>query len=154
MKTLQDRKRLPRVQLIGCQFVKMVCPKDLLKCFQKLRSVTIWVFHLCQKLTFWVLSQFNFRVLSKLDFLSFGAICGFEFHNSLSFFYVVTIGVIDFFWLFEIIVLLLFYFFILVVIWVFFSVGTIWILDFFHHLSFIFFSHFEFCHKLDFVIIN
>ena len=88
-KTLQDRKTLPKVHLIGCWGVKLFLPKDFLKFCQK------WS---CHNLIFWVLSQFEIRVLSQFEFfafchnLSFWVFSQFGFCHNLSF-WVVTFSV-------------------------------------------------------------
>ena len=85
-KTSRDCKKLPRVHFIGCQGVKLFLPKNFLKFCHKL-IVRLWVFKICQNLSFWVLSQFDlefcynlsFLILSQFRFFSFVAIWVFEF---------------------------------------------------------------------------
>ena len=98
-KILQDRKRLPRVYIIGCRGVKLSYQKTCLMFCQKLGiirnfnfkfCVTIWIdfFH---SLSFWVLSHFEFLSLVAIGFFefccyfSFVPIWVFEFCHNLRF---------------------------------------------------------------------
>ena len=82
-KTSRDRKKLPGVHFIGCQCVKLFLPKYFLKFCHKL-IVRLWVFKICQNLSFWVLSQFDLEFSYNLSFwfyhnLNFLVLLLFEF---------------------------------------------------------------------------
>ena len=82
-KTLQDRKTLPRIHIIGCRCAKLFLPKDrfkycqnvrfwVLSGFQFLGFIRIKVFEFCCYLSFFLLlfelSQFEVSVLSQYEF--------------------------------------------------------------------------------------
>ena len=125
---MQNLKTLPRVHLNGCQGVMLFLPKDY--------------FRFCQKLSFWVLSQFEFEfgqsfsfslitiffeVFVAIEVLSLVALLGFfftiqvEFYHNLSFCNFLQ---------FE-----------------FLSFVAIWVLMLCHNISF------ELCHNLSFGVL-
>ena len=141
----ENHEKLPRKHLIGYQGVKKFLLKDHFKVSFVLheichnlsfvtiwvcQAVTIWAFEFCHNLSFWVWSQFefffNFGFGHNLGFVTIGVLSQFEFCNNLRF----KEKVLSQF--------------------IFFSLVTNWVFGFCHHLSFWFFSPFQF---LSFVII-
>ena len=147
---MQDRKRLPRVHLIGCRGVMLFLPKYSFKFCQNLN---------CQNLSFWVVTTSAFGFYHNSSFWVFEFCCylssqnfSFEFCHSMS--WVVTI---KFFALCHNLS------WVLVDIWVF-SFVTIWVFELCHSLSFVAVTIwvfelvtiwvFEFCHNLRFWVLT
>ena len=95
----ENREKLPREHLIGCQGVKMFLLKDHFKVSFVISWDLSW-FMFCHNLSFWVLSHFQlFLVLSQFEFLSLFTIWvlpHFEFCHNFSFVTIWFLSQLDF----------------------------------------------------------